>query len=101
MYQYPYQPPYQPKPLAGRAVNAIGEIAVSDIPNDGTAAYFPALDGSCIWAKQWRSDGSIDTLRYVLEPPPPPEPDRIDVIMQRLDAIEAALKPKRKKGDDE
>lgn len=115
-YQPPYQtfqpPPYVPqyqqqqvRGVSGRVVSSVSEINVNDVPSDGTVGFFPASDGSCIWAKQWRSDGLIDTVRYVPEAAKPVEnqPDRIDAIIERLDGIEAALKPKRKKGggDDE
>ena len=96
-----YQPP---RGLNGRTVSSLSEVTINDVPNDGSVGWFPASDGSCVWAKQWRGDGSIDTLRYVPEavPKPSKEPDKMDAIMERLDAIEAALrKGKRKAADDE
>lgn len=90
---------YQPRGISGKAVSVLAEVTVNDVPSDGSRGYFPAHDGSCIWAKQWRSDGTIETTRYVPEavPEPEPEPDRLDEIMARLDAIEAALKPRKRK----
>lgn len=107
-YQQPYQygqtQPVQLRPaLSGKPVATLAEVGVGDVPTDGTRGWFPAHDGSCVWAKQWSANGAIETVRYVPErtEPPEPEPDRIDAIIARLDAIEAALKPKRKGAKDD
>lgn len=59
---------FHPQPgISGRVVTAPGEIQVQEVPTDGTAAWFPAADGSCVWGKRWTPDGSIQTVRYVAE----------------------------------
>lgn len=103
-----YQPKYQYQPpsgLSGRTVASLSEVTVNDVPSDGSTGFFPAADGSVVWAKRWMSDGSISTTAYVPEPvpEPAPEPDKMDAVLERLSAIEAALKgkAKRKAVDDE
>ena len=105
-YQPQYQPMYQQpsqRGISGRQVASVAEVTVNDVPSDGSAGWFPSSDGSCVWSKKWRSDGTIETVRYVPEavPEPEPQPDRIDEIMERLDSIEAALKAKKKGAKDE
>lgn len=77
MYPYqPFQQPYQPampqpmpiQPTSGISGHLVGsheEIQPNDVPMNGQAAYFPAQDGSVIYAKQWNPNGSITTVRYV------------------------------------
>lgn len=64
-----YSPaPFHPQPgISGRVVTGPGEIQVQEVPTDGTVAWFPATDGSCVWGKRWTPDGSIRTVRYVAE----------------------------------
>lgn len=84
----PYQPAYptylpymqqsqirQPQPiptqqivnLAGRVVQNEQEITPQEVAMDGSISLFPLGDYSCIIAKQWNSDGTIKTLRFVPE----------------------------------
>ena len=84
----PYQPAYptylpymqqsqirQPQPiptqqivnLAGRVVKNEQEITPQEVAMDGSISLFPLGDYSCIIAKQWNSDGTIKTLRFVPE----------------------------------
>ena len=102
-YQQPYYQPTQPPPkgLSGRVVSALSEVNVNDVPNDGTYGWFPAADGSRVWSKRWRADGTIETLSYVVEEQPEPEPERdvMSEILGRLEAIEDALKKKGAKGE--
>lgn len=94
--QQPYLQQQAPKGISGRVVSSITEVNVNEVPSDGTAGWFPCADGSRVWSKRWRGDGTIETASYVLEPEPEPEPER-DVpgeILARLDAIEAALRRK-------
>lgn len=75
---YPtYQPPTYPNPmnyypgqagrsvLPGRTVSSVDDIAVGEVPQDGSIGLFPQKDGSCIWAKSWTGDGSIRTMKFV------------------------------------
>lgn len=45
----------------------LDEIPVSEVPQNGTPAYFPMQDGSSILAKSWQPDGTIATVRYIPE----------------------------------
>ena len=76
MYQQPqpFQPmpqtQAQPKPfspITGRVVNSLDEITVQEVPTDGTVAWFPSADGSCIYGKRWNPSGKIETFRYLPE----------------------------------
>lgn len=80
--------------LSGKVVNSLEEITVQDVPQDGTASFFPTADYSCIFAKQWGNNGLINTVKYVpeLQKEPTPAPDLTEVILQRLDNIEKMLK---------
>lgn len=65
---YSPAPSFHPQPgISGRVVTSPGEIQVQEVPTDGTVAWFPAADGSCVWGKRWTPDGSIQTVRYVAE----------------------------------
>lgn len=65
---YSPAPSFHPQPgISGRVVTAPGDIQVQEVPTDGTVAWFPAADGSCVWGKRWTPDGSIQTVRYVAE----------------------------------
>lgn len=50
-------------PLVGHIVTANDQIPVSEVPQNGTPAYFPMQDGSSILAKSWQPDGTIAELR--------------------------------------
>ena len=79
--QTPVQLPYvtqpqtrqQPMPtqqivnLAGRVVQNEAEITPQEVAMDGSISLFPLADYSTIIAKQWNSDGTIKTLRFVPE----------------------------------
>lgn len=80
--------------LSGKVVNSLEEITVQDVPQDGTASFFPTADYSCIFAKQWGNNGLINTVKYVPErvEESAPSPDLTAVILQRLDNIEKMLK---------
>lgn len=63
--------------LVGHIVTANDQIPVSEVPQNGTPAYFPMQDGSSILAKSWQPDGTIATVRYI------PEVDHVDRMMWR------------------
>lgn len=99
MYQYPYQlalqpmpqyqqayqpqmPQYQQKqfsPITGRIVSNAEEITVQEVPTDGSIAWFPSADGSCVYGKRWTPDGNITTLRFV--------PEAVEPELQKFDPI--------------
>ena len=118
MYQYPYQPApqpmpqyqqaYQPQmpqyqqkqfsPITGRIVSNAEEIMVQEVPTDGSIAWFPAADGSCVYGKRWTPDGNITTLRFVPEAvePAQPMPDPIAELNGKVDqalGMLAAMQP--------
>lgn len=53
--------------LAGRVVQNEQEITPQEVAMDGSISLFPLSDYSTIIAKQWNSDGTIKTLRFVPE----------------------------------
>ena len=107
MYQYPYQPAPQPmpqyqqkqfSPITGRIVSNAEEIMVQEVPTDGSIAWSPAADGSCVYGKRWTPDGNITTLRFVPEAvePAQPAPDPIAELNGKVDqalGMLAAMQP--------
>lgn len=49
---------------AGKIVDSIETVRVTDIPMDGNAYYFPKADGSEVYSKRWLSNGSTEIQRY-------------------------------------
>ena len=84
---YSPAPSFHPQPgISGRVVTGPGEIQVQEVPTDGTVAWFPAADGSCVWGKRWTPDGSISTVRYVAEAQEAaPQADPVAQIDAKLD----------------
>lgn len=84
---YSPAPSFHPQPgISGRIVTSPGEIQVQEVPTDGTVAWFPAADGSCVWGKRWTPDGSISTVRYVAEAQEAaPQADPVAQIDAKLD----------------
>ena len=84
---YSPTPSFHPQPgISGRVVTSPGEIQVQEVPTDGTVAWFPAADGSCVWGKRWTPDGSISTVRYVAEAQEAaPQADPVAQIDAKLD----------------
>lgn len=84
---YSPAPSLHPQPgISGRVVTGPGEIQVQEVPTDGTVAWFPAADGSCVWGKRWTPDGSISTIRYVAEAQEAaPQADPVAQIDAKLD----------------
>ena len=98
MYQQPqpFQPmpqtQAQPKPfspITGRVVNSLDEITVQEVPTDGTVAWFPSADGSCVYGKRWTPDGNITTMRFVPEAADtaPSQPDPFQLINDRISEL--------------
>lgn len=89
--------------IPGRAINSIDEVKPNEVPMDGSISLFPIADYSAIFAKQWDTNGLIQTVKYVPEQPPKSaetqQNDISSAILQRLDAIERKLdrKPYYKK----
>lgn len=51
--------------IFGRVVQSESEITPQEVAMDGSISLFPLSDYTCIIAKQWNSDGTIKTLRFV------------------------------------
>lgn len=51
--------------IPGRQVSTVDDIAVGEVPQDGSIGLFPQKDGSCIWAKYWTGDGNIRTMKFI------------------------------------
>lgn len=60
-------PTQQIASIAGRVVQNEHEITPQEVSMDGSISLFPLADYSTIIAKQWNSDGTIKTLRFVPE----------------------------------
>lgn len=86
----------QPQQVS-RIVNDFTEITVGDIPTNGTPGFFIKADGSEIQSRRWTEDGRIITGRYLPEAATEEKPDPFEKIMQRIDALEAALTPKSRR----
>lgn len=93
----------QPRPSAipGRIVGCLEEITANDVPMDGSVSLFPTSDYSCIYAKAWRADGTINTVKFVADLSAQnsnmtdPIKDAIDRLDTRLDRIEKRLNGRR------
>lgn len=69
-YQQPQMMPsqmpgsYQQPGLIGKVVNDVSMVSPNDVPMDGNIAIFPKGDMSEIYCKQWKQDGTIQTVVY-------------------------------------
>lgn len=54
----------QPLGLIGKMVNDVSMVSPNDVPMDGNIAIFPKGDMSEIYCKQWKQDGTIQTVVY-------------------------------------
>lgn len=88
---------YRPTYLPGRIVTSERDIFPNEIPMDGNLAVFLQQDLQMVFAKTWGSDGLIHTNAYQLvNPSGETAEDPMQVILKRLDNIEAALKKQQK-----
>ena len=55
---------YQQPGLVGKIVNDVSMVSPNDVPMDGSIAIFPKGDMSEIYCKQWKQDGTIQTVVY-------------------------------------
>lgn len=92
----PQQQPQQVPPLVGRMVDPTDQLRASDVPADGTPAYFPVNDGSAILVKIQLNNGLIQTIKYVPEPQQSQQtqetaqdPAIQDKLMEKLDKLES------------
>lgn len=62
--QMPLPNNQQPQGLVGKIVNDVSAVSPNDVPMDGNVAIFPKNDMSEIYCKQWKQDGTIQTVVY-------------------------------------
>lgn len=91
-----FQRPTMPAMIPGRQVASADEIMPQEVPMDGSVSLFLQNDYSCIYAKQWTKDGTIQTVRYVPEQPQNTEQQKSPLEM-RLDSIDQQLESLNKK----
>lgn len=79
--------------LPGRVVNSAEEIMASEVPMDGSVSVFMQRDMSCLYSKQWCSDGTIKTVKYVpvVESPAESKIDFETAINKRFDKLERLI----------
>lgn len=85
--------------LTGRMVSNENEITPNEVPMDGSLGLFPTSDGNFIFVKQWQSDGTIKTIRFVPEKPivEIEQVKQDNAIIERLDKIEKLLSNTKRK----
>ena len=98
----PVQQMQQPQRLSvapGRTVDSENEIKPNEIPMDGTISLFPLSDYSAIFAKQWKSDGLIHSVKFVPAQIEEQKQEKSfnETVLERLDKIEKMLTPNVKK----
>lgn len=89
-------PSVPPQEFYGKIIAKPEDFAPSDIMMNGSKGYFPMTDGSCIYVKYWKPDGTIGTDRYipenaVIQEKPDPFAETLRSIEDRLSKIETAL----------
>lgn len=89
--------------INGRVIDSIDTVMANEVPMTGETALFPTRDMQTIYTKQWQSDGTIKTFKYVLSndtqnviPTDTKQASRLsdeltEGIMKRLDTIEQKL----------
>lgn len=84
-----------PVGISGRTVNSVEEIKPNEVPMDGSISLFPMHDYSAIYAKQWSTDGLINTVKYIPDTSQysgaKAQTDINAIILERLEAIEKKL----------
>lgn len=88
-YQSPGLQPHVQPGITGRVVSSLDEIQVQEVPTDGTVAWFPSADGTCVYGRRWTPDGNITTMRFVPEAADtaPSQPDPFQVINDRISEL--------------
>lgn len=121
-YQQNYQPQYQQQltptfmsgtnqtqQLSGRTVAKIDDIAVNEVPMDGSTAFFPNTNGQEVYAKKWNADGTVSTFLYKISTENAPTAEvstaeyykkmesNFEDIFNQLDDIRSLVTPKNSK----
>ena len=84
------QPIQQTMPsIRGKIIDTPNDIAISDVPGDGSTGVFPSRDGNHIITKTWAADGSVKTEKYLKEKSKSTEPlVNIQDLLKRVEALE-------------
>lgn len=85
--------------IRGRVISDISQITPNEVPMDGSVSLFPSQDYSCIYAKQWATDGTIKTMKYIpsieTQVVEKNQADPVDIlrtdVMSRLDDIQGMI----------
>ncbi len=77
-----------------KIVNNFNEITIGDIPTNGLPGFFIKADYSEIQSRRWSEDGRVVAISYKVQPEAEPQPDPMEDIYRRLDAIEEKLEKK-------
>lgn len=83
-----------PPCIYGKVISNLQDIRPNDVSLDGSVSLFPMGDYSCIYAKAWGNDGTIQTFKFVpekIEAGGNEGPSQFDQVMGKLTAIESAL----------
>lgn len=74
----PMQQQTQQTFVQGRVVESEADIKPNEVPMDGSVTFFPKSDYSVVFGKTWTENGTIRSMRYLLEQenPIPPEPKK-------------------------
>lgn len=86
-----FQRPPMASMMPGRIVANADEIMPQEVPMDGSVSLFLQNDGSCIYAKTWTKDGTIQTIRFVPELPQTGDNQQKSPLEMRLDSIDQKL----------
>ena len=94
----------QMKGINGRVIGNVNEVTPNEVPMDGNISLFPMNDYSCIYAKMWNTDGTIQTIKFipvvdnVQEAPQAKQltNEHYNNIVERLDKIEQMLAIQKK-----
>ena len=95
--------PQQIKGINGRIIGNVNEVTPNEVPMDGNVSLFPLNDYSCIYAKMWNTDGTIQTIKFIPVVENAQETKQTQQltdahynnILERLDKIEQMLTPKK------
>ena len=93
----------QVRGINGRVIGNVNEVTPNEVPMDGNVSLFPMSDYSCIYAKMWNTDGTIQTIKFIPVVENAKEAQQTQQltdahynnILERLDKIEQLLAPKK------
>lgn len=63
----PQQVSQQPTFVQGRVVESEADIKPNEIPMDGSVTFFPKSDYTVVFGKTWTENGTIRSMRFLLE----------------------------------